>query len=182
MRNSGPSNSASSAGPALRRGVPADIGAIMAIERGLGFEALVARSERAEHEAMLADRDCGYFVGVAAGGAVVAFAILRDLADPHGNVYLKRIAVGEPGAGVGGAFLRRLTDWVFLETRAHRFWLSGFAENARALHVYEKIGFRRDGRLREAFLAPDGQRRDLTMMALLRPEWEAGRSGDPDRR
>jgi hypothetical protein len=27
--------------------------------------------------------------------------------------------------------------------------------------------------LRGAYLGPDGRRRDLTLMALLRPEWEA---------
>jgi len=163
--------------PTLRRAAPTDLGAIMAIERRPGFEAFVARSSLAEHEAMLASPEHVYFVGVDARSEVVAFAILRDLDDPHGNLYLKRIAVGEPGVGVGVAFLRALTDWAFRETSAHRFWLSCFASNARAQRAYEKLGFTRDGVLREAYLAPGGRRHDLIMMALLRREWRAAPSG-----
>ena len=55
--------------------------------------------------AMLASSRHAYFLGVDGAGAAVAFAILRDLDEPHGNLYLKRIAVDEPGQGVGGAFL-----------------------------------------------------------------------------
>ena len=155
----------------LRRAVRADIEAIMAIERRPGFESLVSRSSFAEHQAMLGCREYAYFVGLDTQHAVVAFAILRDLEDPYGNLYLKRVAVFEPGAGVGFAFLQALANWVFRETAAHRFWLSNFDRNARAQRVYEKLGFTRDGVLREAYLGPDGRRRDLTLMALLRPEW-----------
>ena len=156
----------------LRRAGRADIEAIMAIERRPGFESLISRSSFAEHEAMLASREYAYFVGLDTQHAVVAFAILRDLEDAHGNLYLKRVAVSEPGVGVGFAFLQALANWVFRETSAHRFWLSTFDSNARAQRVYEKLGFTRDGVLREAYLGPDGQRRDLTLMALLRPEWD----------
>ena len=33
--------------------------------------------------------------------------------------------------------------------------------------------------LREAYLGTDGRRRDLTLMALLRPEWEARTAAAP---
>jgi RimJ/RimL family protein N-acetyltransferase len=156
----------------LRRAVRADIEAIMAIERRPGFESLISRSSFAEHEAMLASRGYAYFVGLDSQHAVVAFAILRDLEDAYGNLYLKRVAVLEPNGGVGFAFLQALVNWVFHETAAHRFWLSTFDSNARAQRVYEKLGFTRDGVLREAYRGPDGRRRDLTLMALLRPEWD----------
>ena len=163
----------------LRRAVRADIAAIMAIERRPGFESLISRSSSAEHEAMLASSEYAYFVGLDARDEVVAFAILRDLEDRYGNLYLKRIAVFEPGAGVGFAFMTALADWAFRETAAHRFWLSTFDSNARAQRTYEKLGFSRDGVLREAHLGTDGRRRDLTLMALLRPEWEARTAAAP---
>lgn len=172
-----PSPAAKRVDVTFRRAVRADLEAIMAIERRPGYEVFVSRSTLAEHEAMLASPDCAYFVGLDAHGAVVAFAILRDVTDPHGNLYLQRIAADPPGEGLGGAFLRGLANWAFHETSAHRFWLSCFPDNARAQHAYAKMGFTRDGVLRQAFLAPDGRRRDLTMMALTRPDWEAGGSG-----
>ena len=153
----------------LRPARAADLDAILAIERGLGYEDLVGRSSRQEHEAMLAGPRHAYFVGERSG--IEAFAILRDLDDINGNVYLKRIVVARPEQGTGTAFLAALIDWTFAHTRAHRFHLDCFADNARAQAAYAKLGFTRDGVLREAYLAPSGQRRDLVLMALTRPEW-----------
>ena len=39
--------------------------------------------------------------------------------------------------------------------------------------AYQKLGFSRDGVLRQAYRLPDGTRTDLVLMALLKPEWEA---------
>ncbi len=64
-------------------------------------------------------------------------------------------------------------DWAFASTAAHRFYLDCFQENLRARRAYAKLGFSEDGILREAYLGPDGRRRDLTLMALTRPEWRA---------
>ncbi len=154
----------------LRAAAAGDLDAIMAIERTPGFERWVGRSSAEEHRAMMNDANYAYLVGEA-DDAVVAFAILRDLGDQHGNRYLKRVAVERPGEGVGGAFLARVVDWAFDRVGAHRFWLDCFSHNARAQRVYEKLGFTRDGVLREAYLGADGVRRDLTMMALTRPQW-----------
>jgi RimJ/RimL family protein N-acetyltransferase len=161
----------------LRPAALADLHAIMAIERTPGFERFVGRSPEAEHRAMMASSNHAYFIGEAADGAIAAFAILRDLEDPHGNVYLKRIAVSRPDEGVGGAFFGLVVAWAFTHTAAHRFWLDCFAHNARAQRVYEKLGFSRDGVLRQAYRAPDGSRLDLTMMALTRPQWAARADG-----
>ena len=147
-----------------------DLAVIMAIERAPGFERWVGRSSAEEHRAMMDDANTAYLVGKAAG-ETVAFAILRNLDDPHGNRYLKRVAVARPDQGVGGAFLEQVVDWAFDCVAAHRLWLDCFSYNARAQRVYEKLGFTRDGVLREAYLGADGVRRDLTMMALTRPQW-----------
>lgn len=152
----------------LRAASPADLDAIMAIERAPGYAARVGRSSAAEHEAMMAGPRHAYFVGEREG--VEAFAILRDLNEPHGNLYLQRIAARQ-GRGAGGPFFTRLLDWSFANTQAHRFHLDCFDDNARAQAFYARFGFSRDGLLREAYLAPDGRRRDLVLMALTRPEW-----------
>jgi RimJ/RimL family protein N-acetyltransferase len=154
---------------ALRAATPQDFDAIMEVERQPGYEALVGRSPRAEHEALLAGPRHAYFVGERE--RLEAFAILRDLDDAHGNVYLKRIAVRHPGQGEGARFLALVADWLFANTAAHRFHLDCFDDNFRAQAMYAKLGFTRDGVLRQAYRAPDGRRRDLALMALLKPEW-----------
>jgi RimJ/RimL family protein N-acetyltransferase len=153
---------------ALRPAAPADLDAIMEIERSPGYETRVGRSPRAEHEAMLAGPRHAYLVGEREG--VEAFAILRDLDDAHGNVYLKRIAA-RPGRGAGAPFFAALIDWTFAHAPAHRLHLDCFDDNAKAQDFYARFGFSRDGVLREAYLGPDGRRRDLVLMALTRPQW-----------
>ncbi len=157
----------------VRRAGLDDLAAVMALERGESFEASVGRSSLAEHEEMLASPRYAYFLAADGEGRAEAFAILRDLDDVHGNLYLKRIAVSSPGRGVGVAFLAEVIDWAFRETAAYRFYLDCFDDNVRAQRAYAKLGFSRDGSLRGAYLAADGRRRDLLMMALTRPEWRA---------
>src|ERR1700744_4611960 len=157
----------------LRPATLADIGAVMAIERSPDYERYVARSDEEEHRAMLGSATHAYRVGVGESGAVEAFAVLRGLGDPHLNLYLKRIAVARPGQGVGTAFLGLVLDEAFGPMGAERFHLDCFADNMRAQRSYEKLGFTRDGVLRQAYRLADGRRVDLVMMAVLKSEWEA---------
>ena len=43
----------------------------------------------------------------------------------------------------------------------------------RAQRSYGKLGFTRDGVMRQAYRQADGTRTDLVMMAILKSEWEA---------
>jgi RimJ/RimL family protein N-acetyltransferase len=49
-----------------------------------------------------------------------------------------------------------------------------FAFNERAAHVYERVGFVREGVLRDT-LYWDGVYHDSIVMSILRPEWDDGR-------
>ncbi|HZZ24576.1 MAG TPA: GNAT family protein [Roseiarcus sp.] len=163
----------------LRAAALADIDVMMAIERSPEYELYVARSEEEEHRAMLSSPSHAYRVGVGESGAVEAFAILRGLGDPHANLYLKRVAVARPGQGLGTALLSLVLDEAFGSLGAERFYLDCFADNARAQRSYEKLGFTRDGVLRQAYRLANGRRSDLIMMAILRSEWESRRSCVP---
>jgi ribosomal protein S18 acetylase RimI-like enzyme len=159
----------------VRPATYADIGAVMAIERAPDYEFYVARSEEEEHRAMLSSPSHAYRLGVEEAGAVEAFAILRGLGDPHANLYLKRVAVARPDKGLGTAFLSLVLDEAFGSLGAERFHLDCFADNARAQRAYRKLGFTRDGVLRQAYSLADGTRTDLVMMAILKTEWEQRR-------
>jgi RimJ/RimL family protein N-acetyltransferase len=87
---------------------------------------------------------------------------------------LKRIAVTEPGKGYGRALLAGIVDRVFEETDTWRLWLRVFAENEAARRAYEAVGFRAEGVARgSAFFG--GAYHDELVMAILRPDWAAGR-------
>ncbi len=148
-----------------------DIGAVMALERGPGSECCVGRSSAEEHRAILAAPGSAFRVGVGPRGEALAFAILTGLADPHGNLYLERVAAARPGEGIGTAFLSLVLDEAFGPMGAWRFFLDRFVDNLRAQAAYSKLGFSRDGILREAYRQSDGRRADQVLMSLLNNEW-----------
>jgi ribosomal protein S18 acetylase RimI-like enzyme len=160
-------------GVQLRPARPDDIAFILATERMPGYERMVGRSTEEQHRAALTMADRAYLLGVDAAGERAAFAIVRDLADAHGNVCLLRLAVPLPGRGVGSRFLREVLRWVFAETAAYRLWLAVMPGNARAHHVYASHGFVEEGVMRAAYRSADGTRIDLAVMSLLRPDWLA---------
>jgi RimJ/RimL family protein N-acetyltransferase len=157
----------------IRRATAADLQAIMAIERQPGYEHLVGRSSAEFHARVIDDPDHAYLVGLLDGEAIGGFGILRDLTTGQGNTCLKRFAVAAAGQGFGKRLLAEIVDWVFENTRTHRFWLDHIVTNDRARHVYELNGFVREGISREAYVLPDETRVDLAVMSLLRPEWLA---------
>ncbi len=157
----------------LRPAQPDDIPFIMATERLPGFDKMVGRWSEETHRTALATAGHAYLLGIDAAGERAAFAIVRDLDDAHGNVCLKRIAVTAPGRGVGGGFVGAIVRWAFTQTAAHRLWLDVMAHNARARHVYAAHGFVEEGVMRGAYRGTDGERIDLVLMSLLRPDWQA---------
>ncbi|MER9568955.1 GNAT family N-acetyltransferase [Mesorhizobium opportunistum] len=155
----------------LRRVAAADIPFIMRTERLEGYEALVGRWEEARHMAALADSRYAYFVAEA-DGTPLGFAILRDWASPEHATLVERVAVAEPGRGLGTAMMRAVVDAAFTETDVHRLWICCFPENLRARRSYETIGFVAEGVARSsAFFR--GEHRDELVLSLLRPEWDA---------
>ena len=146
---------------------------VMACERRPGYDSLVGRWDETRHGAALGDGRHAYFIGRVAGSPM-GFAILRDWASPERVTLLKRIAVMDPGKGHGRALLGTVVDRVFEETEAWRLWLGIFPENAMAQRAYEAVGFRGEGLARgSAFFG--GVHRDELVMAILRPDWAAGK-------
>ena len=63
--------------------------------------------------------------------------------------------------------------FAFDELNLHRVQLTVFSYNERAIALYEKLGFQREGVYRE-HLQRDGRRYDMYLYGLLRHEWEKG--------
>jgi RimJ/RimL family protein N-acetyltransferase len=75
--------------------------------------------------------------------------------------------------GVGTAIMRTLIDWCAANPQIKRLELEAFTHNERAIYVYEKLGFEREG-IRRAAALKDGRFRDSIMMSMLfsRPDLE----------
>jgi RimJ/RimL family protein N-acetyltransferase len=61
-------------------------------------------------------------------------------------------------------------NFAFRELNLYRVQLTVFSYNERALKLYEKMGFKREGVFRD-FIQRDGRRHDMILFGLLRREW-----------
>ena len=85
------------------------------------------------------------------------------------------IAIGDAknwGKGYGYETMQLALRFAFHELNLHRVQLTVFSYNERAIALYEKLGFQREGVYRE-FIQRDGKRYDMYPYGLLRREWEA---------
>ena len=94
----------------------------------------------------------------------------------HRDIYRSwefRILIFDPSAvghGIGTEATRLVVDYAFKRLNAHRVWLGANAANVRAIKCYEKVGFVREGVLRED-LFTHGRYRDAVRMGVLEQEW-----------
>jgi len=72
--------------------------------------------------------------------------------------------------GYGTEMVNLLLRFAFTEINLRRVTLTVFEYNPRAIRVYEKVGFRHEGRERKS-LNREGRRWDMVFMGILREEW-----------
>ncbi len=85
------------------------------------------------------------------------------------------ISIGDKsawGKGHGTEATRLLVQHAFDTLNLNRVWLHVYEYNEAALRVYQKVGFRTEGRLRQDVFR-DGRYWDTVVMAVLREEWKA---------
>jgi RimJ/RimL family protein N-acetyltransferase len=80
------------------------------------------------------------------------------------------------GHGFATEVARGLLRFGFETLRMHRIYAIVEPENVASARVLEKVGMRREGRLREHRYAK-GRRRDSVLYAMLAPEWAASPPG-----
>lgn len=78
------------------------------------------------------------------------------------------------GRGLGTEATRLIVGYGFEQLAVHRVSLEVFTFNPRARRAYEKVGFVREGVVRDALLW-EGERVDAELMSILAPEWRAHR-------
>lgn len=84
------------------------------------------------------------------------------------------ITIGEKdlwGQGYGSEALRLLVGFLFDHLNVRRVELDTWSGNERAIRSFARIGFREEGRLRQAVRGP-GRYFDAIIMGLLRAEWQ----------
>ncbi|GIH97794.1 GNAT family N-acetyltransferase [Planobispora siamensis] len=104
-------------------------------------------------------------------GRLIGIVRLGDAEPEIGSAELD-IYIGEKdcwGKGYGTDATREICRYGFDRMRLHSIELWVVAENEAAIRVYEKVGFSRDGRRRDAFRR-DGKWHDMILMTMLEGE------------
>jgi RimJ/RimL family protein N-acetyltransferase len=92
-------------------------------------------------------------------------------ADGHAQLGLSIYKQDDWGHGYGREMIVLALRYAFNELNLHRVWLTTPGFNERAMKLYERLGFRHEGRGREHILL-DGTRWDVVYMGMLRDEFE----------
>ncbi len=115
-------------------------------------------------------------IAVKEDGRLIGVGGLHQLTDPARQAELG-LFIGGPeewGKGYGTETTRLLCVHGFEALRLNRIWLHVFADNERGLRAYARVGFRREGVLRQAAVR-EGEYLDVVTMSILRGEWVAAR-------
>ena len=150
----------------LRPVSPEDLPALLAI---LDEPEVACWWRRAEWERVDEKDALTLVIDLNADGAVGGCIQYTEETDPDYLSAAVDIFVGTAaqGRGVGPDAMRTLIAWLFDVRGHHRLTVDPAAENARAIHVYEKLGFRPVGVLRRYERVEGDVWRDALLMELL---------------
>lgn len=84
----------------------------------------------------------------------------------HTGLFGMGILEGYRNQGVGTKLLSQLIDWAKTQEGIEKICLGVFSANERAIKVYEKIGFKIEGREKRQIKFEDGRYADNVLMAL----------------
>jgi len=115
---------------------------------------------------------------------IVLGIVLKENDQLIGNINLQRISIPHRQAelgvfigdksywskGYGTDALLLMLKYGFDQINLHRIYLTVLSFNPRAIRAYEKVGFRREGILRE-HIYRNGQYHDVYFMGILKNEW-----------
>jgi RimJ/RimL family protein N-acetyltransferase len=120
-----------------------------------------------------------YAVRKKADGALIGIVDIDGIVWPHrygwfGMGFGRR---EDWGQGYGTDAGRLVLGFAFRELNLHRLCATVFDYNAASRALLGKLGFTHEGTFRE-HLERDGQRHDMLLYGLLRPEWQARQGRD----
>lgn len=111
--------------------------------------------------------------------------VLKETNEPIGRIYLTRIDthydslditriyIADPNLrnrGYGEEAIRTILDYAFINRHMERVTIDHFVKNKAAAYLYDKIGFKNEGILRNG-IKKDGKYYDLQLKSMLRSEY-----------
>ncbi|MBQ7454724.1 MAG: GNAT family N-acetyltransferase [Selenomonadaceae bacterium] len=101
-------------------------------------------------------------------GLAAGYFMLRKMDSPC--LEYTHVIIGRKGLGYGREALKLLFKWTFETKKFHRVWIDCKEYNSIALHLYESLGFVREGLLRE-YIFNNGVWENLIVLGMLSSEY-----------
>jgi len=102
----------------------------------------------------------------------IGYTLLKDIDYKNRTVEIGlHLDPAHHGQGYGKDAFKTLMGYCFSELNMHRLSLQVFAFNERALKMYENMGFKTEGRLRDAFFTKN-KYHDIVVMSMLSTEFK----------
>lgn len=140
-------------------------GQLVSAPHELTLEAFVAKVQELWSE--------GCYVVAVDAGRIVGHACVERM-PLLGLRHVVRLTVvvhpGESGRGIGTALLEHLQRWAVAEPDLRKIELLVRATNTRAISLYQRLGFREEGRFKDRVRLPDGRFVDDIAMAWFTDE------------
>lgn len=104
---------------------------------------------------------------------IMAFGGITGIKDgiQMGELYVF-VAPTNQAKGIGTVATRLLCEYCFAELGLNKIYLETNDDNFAAQRVYEKVGFKLEGKKRQEFLRKDGSLGDRLYYGLLKEEWQ----------
>ena len=125
----------------LRRSDPADLAFITSHERHPDNRDFIGQWTDAEHLAAIGGEGKREHWIIERDGAAAGFLIAYDCRFLDAGFYVKRLVVADKERGTGSEALRQFNERAFKMPGTSCVWLIVRNFNARAQHVYGKMGF-----------------------------------------
>ena len=140
----------------LRRATAADLNYIMSLQAAPENRKFIVAFDEVYHSEIIASdgaEKLDVIVEEIATGERVGYFMLRELKSISAE--FTHVIIGKKGIGYGREALKLLLEWTFAVKKFHRVWIDCKEYNAVALHLYESLGFVREGVLREIISTGD---------------------------
>lgn len=102
----------------------------------------------------------------------VGYFMLSELDNPHNKVEITQGIIDKKGCGYGRETFNLLLKWIFGARKFHRAFLDCKEYNSVALHLYESVGFKREGIMRDT-ICTNGIYENLVLLGILEDEFNA---------
>ena len=150
--------------------IEADIKTIIELESHKDNRDFIWLGTYDEHKAEMEDKNHLLFVlRRKEDNLTIGFALIR--LDFKSEIFeLRRIAISHKGMGYGKEVMTALLKYVFEELNINRFWLDVYPDNAIGIKLYEGLGLRCDGVLRQNYKSKRGYL-DQIIYSMLKNEY-----------